>query len=143
MIFAEWLVDALMGSMVRLLDDGWDAVGYWFNDPSGDREGFVIAGRNNLDQTRHAFQRIQKDGGSPFMRYHVSIAWTPPIIEHEICRVSRDGFTVIACDFTGLASQSVHLQVNALAEVEQEERGKCSEILRELIQLRGAYLRLS
>lgn len=143
MIFAKWSVDALVESVVRLLDDGWDAVGYWFNDPSRYREGFVIAGRNNVDQARHAFQRIQQDGGSPFMRYHVSIDWAPPIIEHEICRVSKDGFTAIASDFTGLALQSVHLRRNTLAEVEQEERGKCIEILHELIQLRGAYERLS
>jgi hypothetical protein len=64
------------------------------------------------------------------MRYHVSTAHNPPVIEDgEICRVSRDGITAVACDFTELAQQSVQLGLNALSDVVQEEREKCAEII--------------
>jgi hypothetical protein len=70
----------------------------------------------------------------PAMRYHVSLAHDPPSVKDEICRVSRDGITVVACDFTGLAGLSERLHLNTHADVVREESEKCEEIIETLVQ---------
>jgi hypothetical protein len=142
MVIIVWSPDDLIAPMTDLMDDGWEIIGYWFNDLSNQREGYVLAGRQEVSQARmrKSLERIHRDGGEPYMRYHVSTAHNPPDVEDgEICRVSRDGITAVACDFTGLAQQSVQLGLNALSDVVQEEREKCAEI----IEAVGDHLRLA
>jgi hypothetical protein len=132
MVIIVWSPDDLIEQMTDLMDDRWEIIAYWFNGLSNQREGYVLAGRQEVSQARvrKSLERIHRDGGEPYMRYHVSTAHNPPVIEDgEICRVSRDGITAVACDFTGLAQQSVQLGLNALSDVVQEEREKCAEII--------------
>jgi hypothetical protein len=132
MVIIVWSPDDLIEQMTDLTDNGWEIIGYWFNDLAKQREGYVLAGRQEITQARvrKSFERIHRDGGMPVMRYHVSTAHYPPSARPgEICRVSRDGITAVACDFTGLAQKSVHLGLNVLSDVAQEEREKCEEII--------------
>jgi hypothetical protein len=128
-----WSPDDLIKQMNDLIDDGWEMIGYCFSDLSKQPLRYVLAGRQEASQARmlKIFERIHGDGGEPCMRYHVSTAHNPPVLEDgEICRVSRDGLTAVACDFTGLARQSVQLGITALADVVQHERETCAEIIK-------------
>lgn len=136
----QWLPDDLIAQMTRLLDSGWDAIGYWCDEPLGRRQGYVLAGRNTVHQARvrEALERVHRDGGMPAMRYHVSSSHNRLSVEDEVCRVSRDGTTVIACDFTGLASLCVQLGMSTRAALIREERDRCAEIIERLLQFRDA-----
>jgi class 3 adenylate cyclase len=139
MIFMNWSPNDLVEQIESLLDGGWDVVGYWCDRPSVDLHGFILTGRNTLARAREALERVHREGGMPAMRYQVSTADKPPSVDDEICRVSRDGFTVVACDFTGMARLAVRLHLNTRADVVREEREKCEEIMAELLLARLRY----
>jgi hypothetical protein len=133
MVLVVWSPDDLIEQMTDLMDDGWEMIGYCFGDLSKQPLRYVLAGRQEISQARvrKIFERIHRDGGEPCMRYHVSTAHNPPVVENgEICRVSRDSITAVACDFTGLAQQSVQLGLMALSDVVQYEREACAEIIK-------------
>jgi hypothetical protein len=132
MVIIVWSPDDLIEQMTDLTDDGWEIVGYWFDVSPVQRVGYVLADRKDLSEgrARKSFERIHRDGGMPVMRYQVTTAQNPASVDPgEICRVSRDGITAVACDFTGLAQKSVQLGLNVLSDVVQEEREKCEEII--------------
>jgi hypothetical protein len=141
MLRTKWSPKHLIAEMASLLDAGWAAIAYWFEQSSGQKSGFMVAGPSPSDQARarEAFMRIHAEGGMPAMRYHVSLRHDPPIVEDEICRASRDGICVVACDFTHLAALSERLHLNTRADVVQEEREKCEEIINALVQRRDAF----
>lgn len=137
----KWSPKNLSAEMARLLDDGWDVIAYWFVRWSAQKDGFIVAGPGSEAQSRasESFKRLHAEGSTPSMRYQVSLAGDSPSVDDEICRVSRDGITVIAADFTGLAALSERLQLNTHADVVREEREKCEEIIETLVQRRNAF----
>lgn len=141
MLRMEWSPNDLIADMVRLLDAGWAAIAFWCERPSTQETGFILAGPSPSDQARakEALKRVHGEGGMPAMRYQVSLGDDPPSVEDEICRASRDGITVVACDFTGLAGLSEQLHLNTHADVVQEEHEKCEEIVQTLVQRRNAF----
>jgi hypothetical protein len=50
MLIIVWSPDDLIEQMTDLTDDGWEIIGYWFNDLAKQREGFVLAGRDALSR---------------------------------------------------------------------------------------------
>jgi hypothetical protein len=100
------------------LDDGWDVIAYWFQRWSAQKDGFIVAGPGSEAQSRasESFKRLHAEGSTPSMRYQVSFADDVPSVDDEICRVSRDGITVIAADFTGLAARCVRMLASTQTE---------------------------
>jgi hypothetical protein len=141
MLRMEWSPDDLVVDMARLLNAGWVAIAYWCERPSAQKTGFILAGRSPSDQARakEALKRVHAEGGRPSTRYLVSLADDPPSVEDEICRASRDGICVVACDFTHLAVLSERLHLNTRADVVREEVEKCEEIIETLVQRRNAF----
>src|SRR5579863_2935423 len=115
----KWSPNDLSAQMAGLFGDGWDVIAYWFERWSAHKDGFILAGPGSEAQARarESFRRLHAEGSTPSMRYHVSHAPDPPSVEHEIVRVTRDGITAIACDFTNLASLSVQLHLNTRNDV--------------------------
>jgi hypothetical protein len=141
MLRMEWSPNDLSADMARLLNAGWVAIAYWCERPSAQKTGFIVAGRSPSDQARasEALKRIHAEGGMPSIRYHVSLTHNPPSVQNEICRVSRDGITTIAADFTGLAARCVRMHASTQADIVEEEREKCEEIIDTLVQRRNAF----
>jgi hypothetical protein len=137
----KWSPNDLNAQMAGLLDGGWDVIAYWFERWSAHKDGFILAGPGSEAQARarESFRRLHAEGSTPSMRYHVSHAPDPPSVEHEIVRVTRDGITVIAADFTGLAARCVRMRASTQADIVEEEREKCEEIIDTLVQRRNAF----
>jgi hypothetical protein len=135
----KWSPKDLSAQLTRLLDAGWDVIAYRFE--SAQKVGFVLAGPGSEAQSQagESFKRIHAERGVPAMRYQLSLADDPPSVEDEICRVSRDGITVIASDFTGLAARCVRIGASTHADVVEEECEKCEEIIETLVQRRNAF----
>jgi hypothetical protein len=137
----KWSPNDLSAQMAVLLDEGWDVIAYWFERWSAHKDGFILAGPGSEAQARarESFRRLHAEGSTPSMHYRVSLADDTPGVDDEICRVSRDGITVIAADFTGLAARCVRMRASTQADIVEEEREKCEEIIDTLVQRRNAF----
>jgi len=137
----KWSPKDLSAQLARLFDEGWDVIAYWFERPSVQKAGFIAAGPGTEAQSRasESFKRLHAEGSTPSMRYQVSLADDLPSVDDEICRVSRDGITVIAADFTGLAARCVRMRASTQTDIVEEERQKCDEIIETLAQRRDAF----
>jgi hypothetical protein len=52
MLRMDWSPKHLVAEMASLLDAGWAAIAYWFEQSSGQKSGFIVAGPSPSDQTR-------------------------------------------------------------------------------------------
>jgi hypothetical protein len=131
MLQSEWQPDDLRKQMDGLFEAGWALVAYRFSRPSDSAVKFVCAGLNPDPRARayEAIRRSHNEGLQPVIRYQLIYEPDPPSVENEVCRVSRDGRTLVSVDFTHMAAAAVHLGLNTRAEVQAEEREYCEEVL--------------
>jgi hypothetical protein len=126
--FEQWDVDQLLEEMIMLHKSGWDGIGYTFSAENNPDDRFFLAGGRAFDARgaiRVSLLGHKAQGRVPFFRYYVKCNADPKRItkvDQELCRLTRDGCTVIA---------ALVLKLNIPNYFEQVTAGKSGEYFRE------------